>query len=80
MAVGLLGLLIALFILYVIFKFLQNPLYIIGNSIAGVIIFFVLNLFGVGIPTNIYSVGIVAFGGIPGLVLVLLIHFLGLGF
>jgi inhibitor of the pro-sigma K processing machinery len=80
MPFGLFGLLIALLIIYLIFKFLQNPLYIIGNSIAGIVIFFILNLFGVSVPINIYSVGIVALGGIPGVVLVLLIHFLGLGF
>jgi hypothetical protein len=78
--VGLFGLLVALFIVYLIFKFLKNPEYIIANSIMGILIFFILNLLGTGIPINIFSVGIVAIGGIPGLVLVLLIHFLGLGF
>ncbi|MDD5172207.1 MAG: pro-sigmaK processing inhibitor BofA family protein [Candidatus ainarchaeum sp.] len=78
--VGLFGLLIALLIVYLIFKFLKNPEYIIGNSIMGILIFFILNLVGAGIPINIFSVGIVAIGGIPGLVLVLIIHFLGLGF
>jgi inhibitor of the pro-sigma K processing machinery len=77
---GLLGLLIALLIVYLIFKFLQNPAYIIGNSIMGILIFFILNFLGAGIPIDIFSVGIVAIGGIPGVVLVLLIHFLGLGF
>ena len=78
--VGLFGLLVALFRVYLIFKFLKNPEYIIANSIMGILIFFILNLLGTGIPINIFSVGIVAIGGIPGLVLVLLIHFLGLGF
>ncbi|MFH0738102.1 MAG: pro-sigmaK processing inhibitor BofA family protein [Candidatus Micrarchaeota archaeon] len=77
---GLIGLLVALLIVYLIFRFLKNPMYIIGNSIMGILVFFILNLFGAGIPINIFSVGIVAIGGIPGVVLVLLIHFLGLGF
>jgi inhibitor of the pro-sigma K processing machinery len=77
---GLLGLLVALLIVYLIFRFLKNPTYIIANSIMGIVIFFILNLFGAGIPINIFSVGIVAIGGVPGVVLVLLIHFLGLGF
>jgi hypothetical protein len=47
----------------------------------GVIIFFALNLFlGAGIPINLLSVGVVALAGIPGVLLVLAIHFLGLGF
>ncbi len=77
---GLVGLLVALVIVYLIYRFLKNPMYIIANSIMGIVIFFVLNLFGAGIPIDILSVGIVAIGGILGVVLVLLIHFLGLGF
>ncbi|MDD5340112.1 MAG: pro-sigmaK processing inhibitor BofA family protein [Candidatus ainarchaeum sp.] len=78
--VGLFGLLVALLIVYLVYRFLKNPGYIIANSIMGIVIFFILNLIGAGIPINIFSVGIVAIGGIPGVVLVLLIHFLGLGF
>lgn len=78
--VGLFGLLIALLIVYLIYRFFKNPMYIIANSIMGIVIFFVLNLFGAGISIDIFSVGIVAIGGILGAVLVLLIHFLGLGF
>ncbi len=78
--VGLFGLLLALFIVYLIYKFLKNPEYIIVNSIMGILVFFILNIAGIGIPINIFSVGIVAIGGIPGVILVLLLHFLGLGF
>ncbi len=74
------GLLIALLIVYLILVFLKNPMYILGNSIMGIVIFFILDIFKAGIPINLFSVGIVAIGGIPGVVLVLLIHFLGLGF
>jgi hypothetical protein len=77
---GLIGLLIALVIVYLIFSFLKNPMYILANSIMGILVFVFLNLLGAGIPIDIFSVGIVAIGGILGLVLVLLVHFLGLGF
>jgi hypothetical protein len=80
MAVGLVGLLVALLIVYLMFRFLKNPMYIIANSIVGIVIFFVLNVLGLGIPINIFSVGIAAIGGLLGVALVLLIHFLGLGF
>jgi uncharacterized protein YacL len=76
----LVGLLIALLIVYLILTFLKNPMYIIANSVVGIVIFLILDYFGVGIPINLFSVGIAAIGGIPGVVLVLLIHFLGLGF
>ncbi len=78
--VGLIGLLVALLIVYLIYRFFKNPMYIIANSIMGIVIFFILNLFGAGIPINLFSVGIVAIGGVLGAVLVLIIHFLGLGF
>jgi hypothetical protein len=78
--VGLFGLMVALLIVYLIYRFLKDPTYIIANSVMGILIFLILNLFGAGIPINIFSVGIVAIGGIAGVVLVVLIHFLGLGF
>jgi len=74
------GLLVALVIVYLILRFLKDPMYIIANSIMGIIIFFVLNLFGLGIPIDIFSVGIVAIGGVAGVLLVLIFHFLGLAF
>ena len=74
------GLVIALLIVYLILRFLKDPMYIIANSIMGIIIFFVLNLFGLGIPINIFSIGIVAIGGVVGVLLVLIFHFLGLAF
>jgi len=74
------GLLVALVIVYLILRFLKDPMYIIANSIMGIIIFFVLNLFGLGIPINIFSIGIVAIGGVLGVLLVLIFHFLGLAF
>jgi inhibitor of the pro-sigma K processing machinery len=76
----LVGLLVALVIVYLILRFLKDPMYVIGNSIMGIVIFFVLNLFGFGIAIDIFSIGIVAIGGIAGVLLVLIFHFLGLAF
>lgn len=70
-----------LFLLYLLIRFLKNPLYILANAIMGILIFLLLNiLFGAGIPINILSVGVVAIGGIVGVLLVVLLHLLGLGF
>ena len=73
--------LVALFVLYLLVRFLFNPLHIIANSIFGIVVFFLMNsFFGVGIPITLLSVGVVAIGGILGVILVFLLHATGLGF
>jgi hypothetical protein len=75
------ALLFALFILYLVYNFLKNPLLILGNSVIGIIALMILNLvFNIGIPINFWSVAIVALSGIMGVVTILILHFLGLGF
>lgn len=75
------ALLVALFLLYLLIRFLKDPLYLLANSIFGIVILLLINVFfGLGIPINILSVGIVAIGGLTGLLLILVLHFLGLGF
>ncbi len=72
---------VAVFLVYLLLRFLFKPMHIIANSILGIVIFFLMNMFfGVGIPITILSVGIVAVGGILGVVLVFLLHVTGLGF
>jgi len=74
-------LLAAIAILYILWKSLEFISYLIVNSIMGIIIFWVLSTyFMVDVPINILSIGVVAIAGIPGVILVLVIHFLGLGF
>ena len=77
-----LGALIAvLFILYLLYRFLKSPVAIILNSIAGIVILFLLNaIFHLGIPINFWSVATVALGGLAGVLLVLIFHFLGIAF
>ncbi|NYZ74109.1 pro-sigmaK processing inhibitor BofA family protein [Candidatus Micrarchaeota archaeon] len=70
----------ALFLLYLLWRFLKNPAYVVANSVLGIAIFLVLDALGLGIPINIFSIGVVAIGGLSGVLLVLLIHYLGLGF
>ena len=74
------AIIVALFLLYVLIKFISDPLHIIANSILGIVAFFVLNALGVGIPTTLLSVGVVAIGGVLGVILVFLLHVTGLGF
>ena len=73
--------LVTLFLLYLLFRLFQNPLHIIANSILGILLFVVMNfIFSAGIPISILSVGVVAIGGILGVILVVLLHLTGLGF
>lgn len=75
------ALIAALFVLYLLIQFLKNPLLIIANSIIGIIAFILLNsYFHLGIAINLWSIMAVAFGGVVGFLMVLLLHFLGMGF
>ena len=77
----LLTLLVAVVIIYVLWKILEDAAQLAVNSIIGIIVFWLLNqFFGLGIPINWLTILIVALAGIPGVILVLLMHFLGLGF
>ena len=52
---------------------------LIINSIIGLAILILLNLVpGINVKISIWSVLIVAFGGIPGIILVLLLHYAGI--
>jgi hypothetical protein len=71
----------ALFVLYLLIQFLKNPLLIFANSVLGILAFVILNsAFHLGIAINTWSILAVAFGGLFGFLLVLALHFLGLGF
>ena len=75
------SLLVAIFILYLLYTFLKNPVHLVANAVMGIIIFLIVNMFLVqNVAINLFSVGTVAIAGIPGVLLVLLIHFMGLGF
>jgi hypothetical protein len=74
-------LIVALIAGFFLFSFLQDPMAILINSLLAIGILFLINaIFGLGIPINILSVGVVAIGGLSGLLLVLILHFLGPGF
>lgn len=75
------ALLAAVLILYLLYIFLKNPMHLIANALMGILIFLIVNMFLVrDVAINFFSVAAVAIAGIPGVLLVLLIHFLGLGF
>lgn len=75
------SILLTLILLYFLIVFVQSPLAILINSLIAIGILFLLNaIFGLGIPINLFTVLVVAIGGILGLLLILLLRFLKLGF
>ncbi|MGV8084823.1 MAG: pro-sigmaK processing inhibitor BofA family protein [Candidatus Bilamarchaeum sp.] len=75
------ALLVALFILYLLIVFVQNPMAILINSLLAIGILFLLNaIFGLGIPINIITVGIVVLGGVLGLLLIILLRLVNVAF
>lgn len=75
------ALLAAILIVYLLLRFMKDPQLILINSIFGIIVFFSLDFFfHLGIPINFLSIAIVAVGGFPGVLFILLLHFLGIAF
>ena len=72
---------LALVIFFVI-AFGQGIMWLLINSVIGIIGLILVNLIPnfVNIPINVWSVLIVAFGGIPGFVLLILLDLLKIAF
>jgi len=75
-----LGLVLAIIILYLLFRIIKSATYILVNSVIGIILFFLLNMIGINVKIDLFSIAIAAIGGIPGVVLVVILHLLGLAF
>ncbi|MCP1661522.1 MAG: sigmaK-factor processing regulatory BofA [Methanocalculus sp. MSAO_Arc1] len=75
------GILIALAIAVAIYYLLKKGVYLLYNAIIGIVILFILNATGLfgdpGIPINLVTILISAIGGILGVVIIILLHFLG---
>ncbi len=76
----LVSILIAVALAYLLFLVLKNSMYLILNSILALIVLFLLNMIGINVDINIFTILIVAIAGFPGLVLVVLLHLLGIAF
>lgn len=72
--------LLAIIVLYLLLVSVKDVTQIIISSLIAIGIFVVVNIFGAGIPINLLTILIVALAGIPGLVLLLILHFLRVGF
>lgn len=71
---------VGLMVLFVILKVLSLPFRIIWklftNSIVGAVMLWVVNLFGAGIEITFFKALLAGIFGIPGVVVILLAHFL----
>ena len=70
-------LVIAIIILIVVFLALKAAKYLIVHAILGVIVLFIARLVGIGVAIDWKTVIICAIGGIPGAILIIILHFLG---
>ena len=76
-----LGLILAIIVIVVLFRVARNIPALIGNAVIGVIILVLLNLFlSPPVVINIWSILISAIGGIAGVIIVVVLHFLGIAF
>lgn len=74
-------LIIVILIIVFIFKFLKRVIFLILNSIVGLLALFGFNtLFESTIPINFWSVLVTGIGGTIGFVVILVLHFLGIAF
>ena len=77
----LLFLYVPIIVLIVLWKVIKNIPALIVNAVIGVVILLVLNIFlSPDIVINIWSILIAAIGGIVGVIIVVVLHFLGIAF
>jgi inhibitor of the pro-sigma K processing machinery len=81
MFVELLVLVLAIILAAGLYYFMKNLLYLLVHAIVGVIVLMLVNLFLFPpVSVNLITVLVVGFGGIPGLLVVLLLHLTGIAF
>ncbi|MBN2478399.1 pro-sigmaK processing inhibitor BofA family protein [Candidatus Micrarchaeota archaeon] len=81
MVIEFLTLLLFLIFFALAYEVIKKIMPLLLNSIAGLIIFWIFSLFNIAqVKVDLLSILIVAFGGIPGVVFVLILHWLGIAF
>ncbi len=79
--IGILFLVILILAVVIIMGVVENAEYFIVNTILGLIILALSNIiFNLGIAYSIPAILVCALGGIPGALLVILLHLLGVAF
>jgi inhibitor of the pro-sigma K processing machinery len=81
MIASVLTVLLAFVVAAVIYYFLKKSLTLLINSIVGITVLYGLNYFDIftpAIPIDVASVLVCAFGGLPGLLIVVVLHLAGI--
>jgi len=81
MALEILFVLLAIIGVIIAYYFLKTATHLIINTVLGLIIFFIANtVFHLNIPYSIPTLLVCALGGIPGAILVIVLHISGMAF
>jgi len=81
MALDILFVILAILGVIIAYYFLKTATHLIINTVLGLIIFFIANaVFDTGIPYSFAALLVCAFGGIPGAIIVILLHMSGIAF
>lgn len=71
---------VGIIVLFILLRVLSLPFRmvwkLITNSIVGALMLWVVNLFGLGIEVTFFKALIAGFFGVPGVLVVVLVHFL----
>ncbi|EMA53106.1 pro-sigmaK processing inhibitor BofA family protein [Halococcus thailandensis] len=71
---------VALVLLFGAARILQAVRPLIVNAVVGLLVFLAASWFGIGVEVNWLTLAVVAIGGLPGAVLVVLLSVFGLAF
>jgi len=71
---------LGLVLVYLLFRITKSLIHLVISSVIAIILLFGLNALGLGVAINIWSVLVVVFGGLPGFLLVVALHMLGIAF
>jgi inhibitor of the pro-sigma K processing machinery len=81
MALEILFVILAIIGVIIAYYFLKTATHLIINTVLGLIIFFIANtVFHLNIQYSILTLLVCTFGGIPGAIIVILLHMSGIAF
>ena len=81
MAIEIIMVILAIIGVIAAYYFLKTATHLLVNTVLGLIIFFIANaVFGIGIPYSFSALLVCAFGGVPGAIIVILLHMFGIAF
>ena len=75
------GLVLAIVVAVLLYKVLKGATGLLVNAVIGVVVLWLLDIFiSPPVTINLWSVLIAAIGGLPGVLIVIVLHFLGIAF